>query len=138
MALLHFVQKKMFNCLSFWNHNELMSFRNFYRDAIIHSMCTSETTISPEKLRQSCIMLISLLDGVLEDNFSEVSHWSFEVFKPQNMFYFCSKMAGWAKCKSYRHFRAKLEYVLWLGGLRALLGDSHLWNLEYHAIPTSG
>ena len=49
-----------------------MSFRNFYRDAIIHSMRTSETTISPEKLRQSCIMLISLLDGVLEDNFSEV------------------------------------------------------------------
>ena len=72
-----------------------MSFRNFYRDAIIHSMCTSETTISPEKLRQSCIMLISLLDGVLEDNFSEVI--LIEVLRssnPKTCFIFAQKWLG--------------------------------------------
>ena len=58
-------------------------------------MCTSETTISPEKLRQSCIMLISLLDGVLEDNFSEVI--LIEVLRSSNLktcFIFAQKWLG--------------------------------------------
>ena len=44
------------------------------------------------------------LDGVLEDNFSEVflkSQWKTLLFLLKN---------GWAMCKSYRHFRAKLKH----------------------------